>query len=54
MNIFKQIFCKHDYKKIGFAQEIVNNIRFSTRFYKCNKCNKMIWVDGRYDHIGGG
>lgn len=51
MNIIKQIFCKHEYKKIGYIQKIDNNIRYSMRHYICNKCGKMIWVDGRYDKI---
>ena len=51
MNILKQIFCKHDYKKIGYIQEIENNVRYSVRHYMCNKCGKTIWVDGRYDRI---
>ena len=51
MNKFKKLFCKHDYKKIDFKQEERNNIRFSMRLYKCEKCGKEIWVDGRNDYI---
>lgn len=45
----KFLFCYHDYKKIGFRQEEQNNIRFSVRLYKCQKCGKEKWVDGRKD-----
>lgn len=49
----KQLFCKHDYEQYGFRVEEQNNIRFSMRLYKCKKCGKEIWVDGRKDSIGG-
>lgn len=52
---FRQVFCKHDYEKIGFRQEIdeLHNIRYALRNYRCNKCGKSIWVDGRYDTVRG-
>lgn len=47
--LFKQLFCKHDYEKIGFYQEIEFGIRYPIRIYKCTKCGKVIHVDGRKD-----
>lgn len=51
---FKQVFCKHSYKKVGFREELdrIHNVRYAVRHYKCEHCNKSIWVDGRYDRIG--
>lgn len=46
--IFKRLFCKHSYIKIGFKQEEENGIRFSIRHYKCEKCGKEIYQDARY------
>lgn len=52
MKILKKIFCRHNYEKICFREEERNNLRFSMRLYKCKKCGKEIWVDGRKDYIG--
>ena len=50
---FKRLFCKHDYIKIDWYQTLDNNgVRYSRRQYRCKKCGKQIWVDGRYDKIG--
>ena len=53
MNKIRQIFCKHIYEKIAWQEEYDDhkNERFSMRFYKCQKCGKEIWVDGRMDFI---
>lgn len=51
LKFFKQLFCKHNYKKVGFRQEVERGIRYSVRNYKCNKCGKSIWVDGRDDYL---
>ena len=51
MNKLKKLFCKHDYKKIDFREEEQDNIRFSMRLYRCKKCGKEIWIDGRKDYI---
>ena len=50
-NFLKKIFCRHDYEKISWYEEYDNfrNERYAMRQYKCNKCGKKIWVDGRYD-----
>ena len=48
---FRHLFCKHDYKKVGFREEEKNNLRFSIRLYKCSKCGKEIEIDGRRDYI---
>lgn len=48
----KKLLCRHDYERFGFREEEHNNIRFSMRLYKCKKCGKEIWVDGRNDYIG--
>lgn len=47
----RKLFCKHDYKKIAWCEEYdeYRNERYAARLYKCNKCGKEIWVDGRYD-----
>lgn len=45
----KKLFCKHRYIKIGYIEECSNNLRYSMRKYKCEKCQKEIWVDGRND-----
>ena len=49
MEILKKLFCKHNYIKIGFREDETHSIRYSIRHYKCSKCKKEIWVDGRYD-----
>lgn len=44
-------FCQHDYEKIAWREQYdrVREVRYSVRRYKCTKCNKKIWVDGRCD-----
>lgn len=52
MNIksyLQKLFCNHQYVKIGFRDEYENGLRYSVRKYKCSKCGKEIWIDGRYD-----
>lgn len=51
MKTIKHWFCKHQYEKKAFKEEERNNIRFSMRLYRCSKCGKEIWVDGRNDFI---
>lgn len=53
MKWLKRMFCKHDYEKIAFRQEIKGGERYSVRRYICTKCGKEIWVDGRFDIVGG-
>lgn len=50
---FKRLFCKHAYVQIRFREEIdhFRNTRYSVRNYRCPKCGKEIWVDGRHDNI---
>lgn len=48
----KEIFCRHNYVKVGFKEEELNNIMFSMRLYKCRKCGKEVWIDGRKDYLG--
>ena len=50
-NFLKRLFCKHDYKKIVWCEDYdwIRNERYSMRLYRCNKCGKEIWVDGRCD-----
>ena len=47
----KHLFCKHIYTKIAWCEEYddYRNIRYAMRLYKCDKCGKELWVDGRYD-----
>ena len=49
---FKRLFCKHNYIKIGWHEEIDNiyHERYAVRIYKCKKCGKQINIDGRYKH----
>lgn len=51
--MLKKILCSHNYEQINWREEYDNhtNIRFSMRLYKCKKCGKEIWVDGRNDYI---
>ena len=53
MNRLKQIFCKHKYEQISYQEKLdtYKNERYSLRLYKCQKCGKEIWVDGRTDYI---
>lgn len=48
---FKKLFCVHKYeRKCWYAtMDDHTNERYSVRLYKCKKCGKEIWVDGRYD-----
>lgn len=48
-SFFKKLFCRHQYVKIGFSQEIDRGERYSLRRYRCQKCGKEIRVDGRRD-----
>lgn len=43
----KMLFCKHTYEKIGFIEKEDNSIRYSLRHFRCSKCGKEKWVDGR-------
>ena len=48
-----QLFCRHEYRKMGFHEEILDNthepIRMSIRHYQCVKCNRKVHVIGRRD-----
>jgi len=48
-NFLKKIFCKHNMEKIDWRYVETDTLVYSKRLYKCNKCGKLIWVDGRYD-----
>lgn len=47
----KILFCRHNWIFTGYVPEYdpVHNIRYSRRCYKCDKCGREMWVDGRYD-----
>lgn len=47
----KELFCHHEYNKVDWYATVDNyyNERYAMRKYKCNKCNKEIWIDSRYD-----
>lgn len=47
--IFRQLFCKHQFEKTGYFENIAGGILYSIRIYKCQKCGKEIHVDGRHD-----
>ena len=48
---FRRLFCKHNYEKIAWREEEdkLRNEMYAERLYKCNKCGKEKWVDGRFD-----
>ena len=49
--VLKKIFCIHKLEKISFKEclDEKKNVRYSVRLYKCVKCGKEKFVDGRYD-----
>lgn len=47
--LFKKLFCKHNMIKIDWRYRETSVLVYSERLYKCDKCGKEIWVDGRYD-----
>ena len=47
----KRLFCNHKYIKVDWYQTDNRYKRYSMRKYKCEKCGKEIWVDGRYDTL---
>ena len=49
--IFKRLFCKHNYEKTSWYEEYdeYKHERYAVRIYKCTKCGKQIHVDGRFD-----
>ena len=49
MNKLRQLLCKHRYEKIGFFENMEYGTMYSIRIYKCQKCGKEIYVDGRKD-----
>lgn len=51
IKFLRKLFCKHNYEKVAWCEEYDEhrNERYAARLYKCNKCGKEIWVDGRYD-----
>lgn len=53
MKWFSMWFCRHQYQKVGFVEAQKAGIRYSVRRYKCAKCGKEIWIDGRFDNMKG-
>ena len=53
---FKQLFCRHNWYYSDYIEKIdeKTNTRYSMRKYVCQKCRKVIWVDGRYDSFMDG
>lgn len=49
MNIFKKLFCSHNYEQIDWREEYDRHsgTRYSMKLYKCPKCGKEIWVVGQ-------
>ena len=45
----RKLFCKHDMEKIDWRFAETESTVYSRRLYKCSKCGKEKWVDGRYD-----
>lgn len=50
----KRLFCKHNYKYVGYRQQENYHVRYSERFYRCTKCGKYKIVDGRTGCALGG
>lgn len=50
---FKELLCRHKYCNTDYIEKLdeYTNTRYSMRKYVCNKCGKVVWVDGRYDYI---
>ena len=44
-----KLCCPHMYLMTGYREEQEAGIRYSMRRYECQKCGKVIWVDGRHD-----
>ena len=53
---FKQLFCLHDYDRVEYCPKFDTSTGFwySLRRYRCSKCGKEIWVDGRNDPYARG
>ena len=53
MNKLKELFCKHEYQCIMWRcrYDKKRNERYSVRLYRCNKCQKQKWVDGRTGRV---
>lgn len=51
MEMFSKLLCRHKFYKVGFREAYECGIRYSIRQYRCAKCAKEIWVDGRLDTI---
>jgi len=45
----RKLFCKHDMEKIDWRFAETETTVYSRRLYKCSKCGKEKWVDGRHD-----
>lgn len=45
----KRLFCRHDFEQIAWRESIDGGVRYSERLYKCTKCGKEAWIDGRND-----
>ena len=50
---FRQLFCRHEWKKIGFFEGLDEacNVRYSVRRYECRKCGRVSHQDGRRDRL---
>ena len=57
MSKIRKLFCRHKYNKISYYEEYdkYRNIRYSVRFYKCEKCGQLhkniIATDDNFDKI---
>ena len=45
------LFCRHKFVKVGWFESTDGNVRFSMRKYRCKRCGKERWVDGRNDRF---
>ena len=45
------LFCRHEFIQVGWFESMDGNIRFSMRRYRCKRCGKERWIDGRNDRF---
>lgn len=47
--LLKKLFCRHNMDKIDWCFAETETLVYSKRLYRCSKCGKQKWVDGRCD-----
>lgn len=43
---FRKLFCRHDYKKVCYRQEVdyKSGIRYALRYYTCKNVVRQFWL----------